>query len=367
MLIKFFGFISLIVLASAFIIKNLLSQSHFINKSSCRTLWNVIREEIIGQDFALDLMVSCICDYLDDTSLKKPLVISTHGPVGVGKTLTHRSLARFLYEVPREDWSACPGYKCPAYKLFSSLSHVPSEQEIQSHLLRRVVLNHAVEYSNSLIVIEEFDKFDSSLRGVFRQIIDGGNIAKISLEGSIIILESNLGWKQITEISESIRALSRKPQQCAGEATSSQTKITFELVQRILKDQVFINWKAKECPDDTEDCSDLIKTLSLIDLFVPFLPLRREDLKYILNKTLNQKIAKMLTKRRVVELDTGVVDFLLEKIAFDKFGNAVDGGMEVNRVISQHVTSALFWNLVNSSNALVKIVVNGDRLMIYRS
>merc|ERR1712072_497100 len=167
MLIKFFGFISVILLACAFIIKTFLSQSHFIKKSFCRTLWSEIREEIIGQDFALDLMVTCICDYLDDTFLKKPLVISTHGPVGVGKTLTHRSLARFLYEVPRENWNACPGYECPAYKLFSSMSHVPSEREIQSHLLRRVILNHVVEYPNSLIVIEEFDKFDSSLRGVF--------------------------------------------------------------------------------------------------------------------------------------------------------------------------------------------------------
>merc|ERR1711976_844737 len=165
---------------------------------------------------------------------------------------------------------------------------------------------------------------DSSVRGVLKQMIDGENIAKTLLDNSIIILESNLGWRQITEMSDSIRGLMRKPQKCPGEATFSDFGINFETVQRILKDQILASWKIEECPKEEEKISSLYKSLNSIDLFVPFLPLRKEELQHIIKKLLDNKIARTLIHQRVIEINPELTDFLIEKITFDKNGYAIN-------------------------------------------
>lgn len=71
----------------------------------------------MGQDLALGQLTEVICQHLAQKNPKKPLVISVHGPPGVGKTYTHLWLARSLYNKQPSADLHCPGMHCKGYKV----------------------------------------------------------------------------------------------------------------------------------------------------------------------------------------------------------------------------------------------------------
>lgn len=75
-----------------------------------------LQSEVVGQDLAIHQMSDAICDHLLKTQPQKPLVLSVHGPPGVGKSLSHWLLAQAMYDAPG-DASECPGPHCPGYKV----------------------------------------------------------------------------------------------------------------------------------------------------------------------------------------------------------------------------------------------------------
>lgn len=59
-----------------------------------------------------------VCHHLTATKRPgRPLIISAHGPPGVGKTLSHQLLARALYNQRPRDGLDCPGRDCRGYKV----------------------------------------------------------------------------------------------------------------------------------------------------------------------------------------------------------------------------------------------------------
>lgn len=90
----------------------------------CRTLDETLQKDIVGQDWSLRILSAQICDHIESHAPTKPLVISVHGPIGVGKSMFHRQLARALYKVHPSKWEECPGSQCPAYKVIFSMSYV---------------------------------------------------------------------------------------------------------------------------------------------------------------------------------------------------------------------------------------------------
>ena len=84
---------------------------------ACNRLESHLRSEIVGQDLAIQQASDAICDHLAQSDPQKPLVLSAHGPPGVGKTLMHLLLARALYSNTPEKATDCPGPSCPSYKV----------------------------------------------------------------------------------------------------------------------------------------------------------------------------------------------------------------------------------------------------------
>lgn len=77
----------------------------------------VLPQQIVGQELALTHLTESLCHHMSQKQPKKPLVISVHGPPGVGKTYTHLWLARALYnQHPSADLD-CPGIHCRGYKV----------------------------------------------------------------------------------------------------------------------------------------------------------------------------------------------------------------------------------------------------------
>lgn len=83
---------------------------------ACSVIETHLQSEVVGQQLAIHQMSDAICDHLLKSHPEKPLVLSVHGPPGVGKSLSHRLLAQALYDVPGGD-ADCPGPHCQGYKV----------------------------------------------------------------------------------------------------------------------------------------------------------------------------------------------------------------------------------------------------------
>ena len=72
---------------------------------------------MVGQGLALKQLCDAVCDHVSNENPIKPLVISVHGPPGVGKSMVHQLAARALYNNEPEEDLQCPGIDCPGYKV----------------------------------------------------------------------------------------------------------------------------------------------------------------------------------------------------------------------------------------------------------
>ena len=94
---------------------------HF-HKDACTTAETYLQQEVVGQKIALTHLTEAICYHLTRPAPTKPLVISVHGPPGVGKTLTHGLLARAIYNRHPSPYLQCPGKDCRGYKVSAACS-----------------------------------------------------------------------------------------------------------------------------------------------------------------------------------------------------------------------------------------------------
>jgi Cdc6-like AAA superfamily ATPase len=84
---------------------------------ACASAEAYLPAHVVGQDLALTQLADAVCHHLGSKRPGKPLIISAHGPPGVGKTLTHQLLARALYSRAPGPGLRCPGRDCRGYKV----------------------------------------------------------------------------------------------------------------------------------------------------------------------------------------------------------------------------------------------------------
>lgn len=84
---------------------------------ACTNIETTLPQEVVGQELALRHLTDIICQHISQKHPKKPLVLSVHGPPGVGKTYTHLWLARSLYNKQPAADLICPGMHCKGYKV----------------------------------------------------------------------------------------------------------------------------------------------------------------------------------------------------------------------------------------------------------
>ena len=62
------------------------------------------------------------------------------------------------------------------------MDYISSEREEQHALLRAALIEHARNYPEALLVIEEYDKLDCATRGFFRQLLENARAANVTLD-----------------------------------------------------------------------------------------------------------------------------------------------------------------------------------------
>lgn len=291
----------------------------------CERLQPYLQYHIVGQELALRQFSDAACDLIRRSTLgsTKPLVISVHGPPGVGKSLTHMLAAKALYNSHPLADDQCPGRSCPGYKVVYGMDYVVNDRQNQHNLLRAALLSHLRSVRRAVIVIEEYDKAGCETRSMLRQLFNNLRVANITGGlAPIVLLESNTGYTQIQDMVKE-----------AGD----RSKVDAEGAQRMLKDLVFENWDADGC----EDRIDTIKMVSMVDFFLPYLPLEKVHIRKLFQMRLAEEAADLL-KNFFADLvwDDAVIDFLVSKVDFDE-GYAMEGGKEVSSVATRHVTRLL--------------------------
>jgi len=302
------------------------------DKDSCKRLEESLGREVFGQTFANSQFVSAVCDHLWEEKPLKPLVMSIHGPPGVGKSFSHFVAARALYNVTTSRASDCPGHDCGGYRVVYGLDYTLADREEQSEHLVRNIMDHLRTHADSVVVIEEYDKLDCKSRGVLKQIFDKGFALNVTMQRSIFLLESNTGYGKIAE--------------ALGGVGGRQEDVDAEKLQYTLKNMMFNLWQRDAC----EERVDTVKALSLIDMFVPYFPLNKEAITRVIDKSIQKRVEWVNRERQSgtkaakavsVRVSADVLDFLCGKIEWDGV-YAVEGAKEVQTVIRRHVFGLLY-------------------------
>lgn len=276
----------------------------------------------MGQNLALQQISDAVCDHVANKAPPKPLVLSIHGPPGVGKSLFHQEAARALYSTHPSPDLQCPGSDCSGYKVLFGMDFTTDDREAQHAALRNALSDHMRNSPEAILVIEEYDKLDCTMRGFFRHLLEGGAVGNFSLARSIIVLESNLGYISLHEMLKK-----------AG----SREQISPERAQKQLKDLVFERWKKEGCEDRTAT----LKMVGLVDFFLPFFPLERKHVIELFELRLREKLTAAEVQRLGrIEVDPGVADFLTDKVEFEG-PYPIEGGKEVGTMMTRYVTRPL--------------------------
>jgi hypothetical protein len=88
-------------------------------------------------------------------------------------------------------------------------------------------------------------------------------------------------------------------------------QVTAEAAQRMLKDLIYEIWTAEACESPT----DTLKLMSLVDFYLPFLPLERDHIRSLFIMRLRERQAEVhkATKDTLTWCDE-VLDLLVSKV-----------------------------------------------------
>lgn len=96
---------------------------------TCERLEPYLESQVVGQGLALKQLCDAVCDHVTDDNPSKPLVLSVHGPPGVGKSMVHQLAAKALYNAEPGAETQCPGIDCPGYKVGASSCYLDQHQD----------------------------------------------------------------------------------------------------------------------------------------------------------------------------------------------------------------------------------------------
>ncbi|KXZ47581.1 hypothetical protein GPECTOR_34g740 [Gonium pectorale] len=300
---------------------------------ACRNAGSYLPAHVVGQDLAIRQLVDAVCEHLAEpppgvspsaaraVAPRKPLLISAHGPPGVGKTFTHTLLARALYNRDPAAAGECPGDGCKGAKVLYGMSYLESDRASQLSAVRDAVLDHLRSTSNPLLVVEEYDKLDCESRGMLRQLVRHPELSNASMSRAIVLLESNLGFLDLEAMLTA--------------AGGNKSKITAEAAESTLRQVVLQQWRRKPC----ESLEDTLAFASAIDFFLPFFPLTRQEITALMRTELHEHYGPRLRALGASLLpEPAAVSWLVERVDFSGDSYPLEGAKQVSTVCVKHVS-----------------------------
>lgn len=300
----------------------LLTGNTYFVPEACTNIRDYVAPQIVGQEQAMKLLKASICEHLAKKATNRPLVLSSHGPPGVGKTYTHQLLARAMYNKhPEKDFIQCPGKHCQGYLVIFGVDYLHEERNDQLGKLKATIIEHMRMYSEPIIVIEEYDKVDCDTREMLRQLFTHPEVATLKQTKAIFLLESNVGMNELTDMIPKYKG---------------RDKIPREAIETKLKELMFHVWRDQDCTG-----LDILRVQAQIDQYLPYLPLGPEEIRELFKWGLDKRAYDLRREKNLVLVwDKEVVDYLLDKVEMDG-EYALEGAVAVEKQIIGYVSDLL--------------------------
>ncbi|KAM3825421.1 prosalusin [Vipera latastei] len=210
---------------------------------------------LVGQPLARQLVIQSLKKFVQDPQPTKPLILSFHGSTGTGKTFLSSLMAQRLFRT---------GLRSRYIHRFSPLVHFPHADHLQQYKdnLRSWIEGNLTQCSRSLFLFDEMDDLHPGLIEVIAPflgpswVVFGTNYRK-----AIFVFISNTGAERINRIALDLWRERRDREEI------SRRDLEASISEAITKDPRNGFWKSG------------IFEQNLIDVLVPFLPLRQHHVK----------------------------------------------------------------------------------------
>ena len=284
--------------------------------SKIAKLDKTIKEKIIGQDEAVDLVCAAIRRSRAQISPKKrPASFIFVGPTGVGKTELVKVLSAELFDsvdpLIRLDMSEFMEKFAVSRIVGSPPGYVGYDEAGQlTEKVRRKPY--------SVILFDEIEKAHPDVMNILLQILDEGKITDshgrvVNFENTVIVMTSNAG--------------------STSDSSLGFTKTSEELA----KDKAMKGLRDFLRPE----------FIGRVDEIVPFSPLSDESLRKITALMLDEFIEPLMQKGVKFSYSDDVLDFIVNKAESKK-----SGARELRHMIRKHIEDKIALLVVNSSNDL---------------
>ncbi|XP_016106676.1 torsin-1A-like [Sinocyclocheilus grahami] len=210
-----------------------------------------LRKSLFGQHIAVDTVLKAVSWFMKDPDPPKPLVLSFHGPTGVGKNYISKIIARNIYKV---------GLKSNHVHIFISDYHFPHKEEAEMYelQLRQWIHGNVSNFPRSMFIFDEMDRMHPRLIDTLKPFLDNNdNVDGVSFNKAIFIFLSQTGGHIITNVTLDFWRKGNNREELQLQSEEMETQI-FEY---LFNDENNGLWH-----------SSLINQ-HLIDHYIPFLPL----------------------------------------------------------------------------------------------
>lgn len=220
----------------------------------------LLTTKLYGQEIAHEMVIHALRGHLGPYGSSKALVMSFHGTPGTGKNYVVQMIVSTLYKY---------GAQSQYFHFFNGRNDFPLQQKTDEYKeeLYKIVSNSLNKCERSMFVFDEVDKMPEGILNVLVPFLDYNSYYKSSKNNAIVfknkaifIFLSNTGSLQIVHRLTTL-----------WERGKRREDVQLQDFERIIEDGAFREKGGFHH-------SDAIQT-SLIDHYVPFLPLEEEHVK----------------------------------------------------------------------------------------
>lgn len=303
--------------------------------SRLRNLDIELKQQIIGQDDAIDKIVRCIKrNRIGMRDPNKPIgVFMFLGPTGVGKTFLAKKLAEMMFgsqdSLIRIDMSEYSESFNTSRLIGAPPGYVGYESGGQ---LTEKVRRHPY----SIVLLDEIEKAHSNVFNMLLQVLDDGRLTDgngrtVDFRNTIIIMTSNSGTRQLREFGKSIGF------NMSGEANddSSQKEYARNIIKKYMSKQFTPEF------------------LNRLDEIVTFDQLDRNSIRMIIDIELKTLFSRIKELGYSVDITDAAKDFVASKGYDSQFG-----ARPLKRAIQNYIENQLCEKILSEeikSNGIITI------------
>lgn len=236
---------------------------------------------VFGQHLVHSLVTRSLKAHLRKKEPKKALVMSFHGWTGAGKNYVSKFIADSLYK---------DGLKSKFVHLFISTLHFPHEEESDIYKLRIQdwIRGNVSLCENTLFIFDEIDKMPEGMIDGIKPFIDHHeSVEGVNFRKSIFLFLSNTGGREIT----------RKTYKFWEEGKKRE-EIEYKDLEELVNVGAFNELGGLHKSSVIEK--------SLIDVYVPFLPLERVHIKMCIEREVTAR-NRTLTHQQIQDIADDLV------------------------------------------------------------